>query len=73
MAHFNHILHKNVCQHYLTDEGLLNIISAGCGQLVKILITLEPHGKLSSDQILNACIYLYQHFPVTGMQNDDKA
>ena len=55
------------------DEGLLNIISAGCGQLVKMLITLEPHGKLSSDQILNTFIYLYQHCPVTGMQNDDKA
>ena len=26
------------------DEGLLSIISAGCGQLVKMLTTLEWHG-----------------------------
>ena len=26
------------------DEGLLSIISASCGQLVKMRITLEPHG-----------------------------
>ena len=25
------------------DEGLLNIISAGCGQLIKMLIMREPH------------------------------
>ena len=25
------------------DEGLLSLISASCGQLVKMLITLEPH------------------------------
>ena len=29
---------------YLLDEGLLSNISAGCGQLVKMLLTLEPHG-----------------------------
>ena len=28
------------------DKGLPNIISAGLGILVKILITLEPHGML---------------------------
>ena len=26
------------------NEGLLSIISAGCGQLVKMLITFVPHG-----------------------------
>ena len=26
------------------DDGLLSIISTGCGQLVKMIITLEPHG-----------------------------
>ena len=51
------------------DEGLLSIISASCGQLVKMLITLEPHGNL--DPILQ--IYLFLHCPVTGMQNGDKA
>ena len=30
------------------DEGLLSIISAVCGQLVKMLITLEPHGIFGS-------------------------
>ena len=33
-------------QPFLMDEGLLSIISAVCGQLVKILIILEPHGIL---------------------------
>ena len=31
------------------DEGLLSIIPAGCGQLVKMLITLEPHGIFRSN------------------------
>ena len=31
------------------DEGLLSIMSAGGGQLVKNLITLEPHGILGSN------------------------
>ena len=35
--------------------GLLSIISAGCAQLVKMLITLEPHGIFES--ILH--IYLF--------------
>ena len=26
------------------DKDVLSIISASCGQLVKMLITLEPHG-----------------------------
>ena len=51
MVYFDHILHTNLCQKYLTtgvyngllmDEGLLSIISVGCGQLVKMRITLEP-------------------------------
>ena len=29
---------------FLMDEGLLSIILAGCGQLVKMRITLEPLG-----------------------------
>ena len=31
------------------DEGLLSIRSAGCGQLVKLLMTLEPHGIFGSN------------------------
>ena len=30
-------------------KGLLSIISAGCGQLVKMLITLELHGIFGSN------------------------
>ena len=29
---------------YSMVEGLLSVISAGCGQLVKMFITYEPHG-----------------------------
>ena len=29
---------------FLMDGALLSISSASCGQLVKMLITLEPHG-----------------------------
>ena len=38
-------MHVNwhVYQHFLMDKGLLSIISAECGQLVKLLITLERH------------------------------
>ena len=55
-VNFDQILHTNACQHDLTtdmcnslflmNKGLLSIISAGCGQLVKMLITLEPHTYL---------------------------
>ena len=46
---FYHSLQTNASQHYLTtafliEEGLLSIISAGCGHLVKMLISFEPHG-----------------------------
>ena len=50
------------------DEGLLSIISAGCGQLVKMLITIELHGIFGSN-----FAYLVYHCPVTGMQNGDEA
>ena len=54
MAYFDQIVYM-YGQHFLTngmrnniffllDEALLNIRQAGRGQLVKILITLEPHG-----------------------------
>ena len=59
--YFDHFLHTNACQHYLTtgmfnslfmDEGLLSIITAGCGKLVKMLKSLEPHGKFDYLYIL---------------------
>ena len=31
------------------DEGLLSIISVGCGKIVKMLITLELHGIFRSN------------------------
>ena len=34
---------------FLTDEALLSINQAGRGQLVKLLITLEPHGIFGSN------------------------
>ena len=40
---------------FLMDEDLLSIIVAGCSQLEKMLITLEPHIYL--DQTL--LIYLF--------------
>ena len=39
------------------------------GQLVKMLISFEPHGYL--DQILH--IFYYYYCPSTGMQNGDEA
>ena len=58
MVFFDIVLHTKACQHYLTtgmfnslflmDEGLLSTFSAGCGLLVKMLITLEPHGIFGS-------------------------
>ena len=33
---------------FLMDEVLLRIGPAGCGQLVKMIITLEPHGIFGS-------------------------
>ena len=47
---------------------LMDISLACCGQLVKILTTLEPYGIL--DQILHT--YLFQYCPATGMQNSDE-
>ena len=45
MTDCDHVLHTNACQQpFLMDEGLHSISSAGFGQLVKMLITLEPHG-----------------------------
>ena len=52
------------------DECLLSIISVGCGQLVKMLITLEPHSIFGSKF---AYIIYFEHCQVTGMENGDKA
>ena len=39
----------------LMDEELLSISPVGCGQLVQMLITLEPHGILGSKC---ACLFI---------------
>ena len=54
MVYFDKILYAYACHYFLTtgmqnslfmmDEALLSIITAGRGQLVKMLITLEPPG-----------------------------
>ena len=53
MEYVDQILHAYACQHCLTTErvtaflmdmALLSTSRAGRGQLVKMLITLEPHG-----------------------------
>ena len=59
MEYFYHILHTYTCQHSLTtgfrtqpfliDMGLLSSCPACCGQLVKILITVEPYRIFGSN------------------------
>ena len=54
MVYFDQILHTYTFQHCLDtgmqngDEVLLNISPAGHGQLVKMLITVEPIGNFLS-------------------------
>ena len=71
MAYFDQILHSNAYQQYLTkacvttflmDEGWLSIISAGCGQLVKMLIILEPHGLFESNFAYLFILMLSSHW-----------
>ena len=63
MVYFDHILHTyvfNIClttgmrnRLFLLDVALLSISSAGRGQLVKMLITLEPHGIFGTNYTLD--------------------
>ena len=53
MIYFDQMLHLFAChwhalQPVLVDANLLRITLAGRGQLVKMLITLEPHGIFGS-------------------------
>ena len=41
-----------MCNSLFIDEGLLSIISASCGKLVKMLKSLEVHGKFDYLYIL---------------------
>ena len=41
--------HWHAKPHVLMEKGLLSISPACCGQLVKMLITLEPHGIFGSN------------------------
>ena len=43
------------------DEGLLSMVSAGWGQLVKMLITLEPHGTFGSNYAHLFILTLFSH------------
>ena len=59
MVYFDQILHTHAFQHCLTtgmrvlmEEALLSISATSHGQLVKVLITLEPHGIFGSNCIL---------------------
>ena len=58
MVYFYQILHTYACQNRLTtdmqnilcvNETLLSISPADGGKLVKMLITLEPHGIFGSN------------------------
>ena len=53
------------------DEALLSISLTSRGQLVKMLITLEPHGIFGSyfAYFFISTLYSYCH----GMQNGDEA
>ena len=44
LMHVQHSLITGMCKSLFMDEDLLSISLAGYGQLVKMLITLEPHG-----------------------------
>ena len=54
MVYFDYILHTYACKYslatdmrnhiFVMDDALLSISPVCCGQLVKMLITLEPHG-----------------------------
>ena len=48
--------HWHVKPHFLMDEGLLSISPICSGQLVKILLTLEPYGIFGSTF---AYLYIY--------------
>ena len=44
LVHVNIIYLLACVTAFSMDECLLSIIAAGCGRLVKMFITLEPHG-----------------------------
>ena len=71
MVYFDHILHTNACQHYLTTgmcnslfwwKGFAKHHLAGRGLLVKTLITLEPHGIFRSNFAYLIILTLSSHW-----------
>ena len=52
--------------HFLIDMGLLSNCPACCGQLVKILIALEPYGIFGSKFAFSFILILSSH---PGIQN----
>ena len=70
-------IYTNACQHSLTTGirihlfwctwSLLSNCPACCGELVKLLITLEPYRIFGSN-----FAYLFYYYLTTGIQNGDK-
>ena len=52
------------------DEDSPSIILAGRALLVKMLITIEPHGIFGSNFVY---IYVFYYCPATGMKKGDEA
>ena len=44
------------------DEAKLSISPGGDGQLVKMLITIEPHGTVGSNFVYLLILTLYSHW-----------
>ena len=62
--HVNIVYQLTSVTTFLMDEALLSISPAGRGQLVRMIITLEPHCIFETNF---ACLYT-----LTGMQNGDE-
>ena len=72
MVYYDQILHTYACQHCLTtggrnsllmDDALLSISPTGRDQLVKMIITLQPHCIFGSNY---AYFYLFYLCPATS-------
>ena len=54
--------HRHALQPFLKDEALLSINPAGRAQVVKMLITLEPHGIFDSNFAYLYILTLSRHW-----------
>ena len=72
MVYFDQILRTYACQNclatgmrnilYLMDNALQSISQAGRGQLVKMLITFEPHGIFESNFAYLFILIVFSHW-----------